>query len=319
MGCTPLTELALENLIAAEFQPTRSIVLAFGFDEESSGARGAGELSGFLLQKHGQNSFSAILDEGAGYYAKWGKTFALPGVAEKGYIDINIVVRMPGGHSSIPPDHNGIGVMSQLVTLIEANLYEPKLVDDNPYLGMLKCGAAHGSKFPSKLKKLLSRRSSKSICSKKTDRLAIEASKDGLDIKYLMTTSVAVDIIRGGVKNNALPERTQVTVNHRINVGETTAVVKDKITHLAKHVAAKYNLTVHAFSDEEESPSSITISSGHELEPSPITPTVIDSFTPYSVLSGTIRALFGEEIVISPGIMTGMSSVNSRSFMSILN
>lgn len=74
---------ALEQLIDAGFTPTRSIVLSFGFDEESSGVRGAGELSQFILQKYGKNSFSAIVDEGAGYYSKWGKTFALPGVAEK--------------------------------------------------------------------------------------------------------------------------------------------------------------------------------------------------------------------------------------------
>lgn len=299
---------AIESLIAAGFKPTRSIVLAFGFDEEISGPRGAGELSKFLLQRHGQSSFSAILDEGAGYYTKWGRTFALPGVAEKGYIDVQIVVRMPGGHSSIPPDHNGIGVMSQLITRIEANLYEPKLVDDNPYLGMLQCGAAHGSKFPSKLKKLLSKRSHKSICSKKPDRLALEASEDGLDIKYLMTTSVAATVIHGGVKVNALPERTQVTVNHRINVGETTAMVKNKLTQLAEHVAAMYNLTVHAFSNATESPMSIQLSSNpdHQLEPAPISPTTIDPLTPYSILSGTTRALFGEEIKVSPGIMTGM-------------
>ena len=74
---------ALEQLIAAGFKPSRSIVLSFGFDEESSGGRGAGELSNFLLQRHGKNSFSAIVDEGAGYYKKWGKVFGLPGVAEK--------------------------------------------------------------------------------------------------------------------------------------------------------------------------------------------------------------------------------------------
>jgi Gly-Xaa carboxypeptidase len=213
---------------------------------------------------------------------------------------------MPGGHSSIPPAHNGIGVTSELITLIEANLYEPKLYDENPYLGMLQCGASHGTKFPSKLKKLLSKRSfGTASCGSKKDRLAIEASKDGLDIKYLMTTSVAADVIRGGVKVNALPERTQVTVNHRINVGETTQVVKDRLTHLAKNVASKYNLTVHAFSDERETPSSITLFHGHFLEPAPITPTTVDPVTPYTILSGTTRALFGEEIIMSPGIMTG--------------
>jgi Gly-Xaa carboxypeptidase len=312
---------ALEQLIAAKFTPTRSIVLSFGFDEESSGHNGAGKLSEFLLQKHGKNSFAAIVDEGAGSYTMWGKTFALPGVAEKvwfnvclagiandrrqGYLDATIVVRMPGGHSSIPPDHNGIGVMSELITLIESNLYEPQLHDDNPYLGLLQCGAAHGTKFPTKLKKLLSRRAAQT-CSKKEDKLAVEASKESLGIRYLMTTSVAADVIRGGVKVNALPERTEVTVNHRINVGEHNLIVKDKLTHLAKHVAAKFNLTVNAFNGKGEAPSSITLKArANDFEPAPITPTTIDPITPYAIISGTTRALYGEDIVMSPGIMTG--------------
>jgi Gly-Xaa carboxypeptidase len=113
---------------------------------------------------------------------------------------------MPGGHSSIPPQHNGIGVMSDLITHIEANLYEPRLYEENPYLAILQCGAEYSSEFPQKLKKLLPKHSTKK-CSKK-DNLAIEAAKESLGIKYLMTTSVAVDIISGGVKVNALPGKT---------------------------------------------------------------------------------------------------------------
>jgi Gly-Xaa carboxypeptidase len=74
---------ALEQLIIAGFAPTRSIVLAFGFDEEISGRRGAGHLSQFLLQKYGKDSFAAIVDEGAGSYKSWATTFMAPGVAEK--------------------------------------------------------------------------------------------------------------------------------------------------------------------------------------------------------------------------------------------
>lgn len=51
----------------------------------------------------------------------------------------------------------------------------------------------------------------------KHDPLALEAAKQGPEIKYLLQTSQAVDIISGGVKINALPERAQAIVNHRIN------------------------------------------------------------------------------------------------------
>lgn len=244
------------------------------------------------------------MDEGAGTYSKWGTTFALPGVAEKGYIDVEIIVRMPGGHSSVPPAHNGIGVMSELITLIEANPYEPHLHSENPFLGLLQCGASHSSEFPSKLKKLLPSHNGET-CSKK-DKLALEAAKLGDEIKYLFTTSVAPDIISGGVKSNALPERTSVLVNHRVNVGDHPAEVQAKLTKLAEKVAEKHNLTVHAFNDDPETPRSIKLNSdGRTLEPAPVAPTSVDGVTPYSVLSGTTRALYGEDIVVAPGIMTG--------------
>ncbi|EON96418.1 putative carboxypeptidase s protein [Phaeoacremonium minimum UCRPA7] len=293
---------AVEMLIHAGFEPKRTLVLSFGFDEEISGRRGAGHLASVLIERYGKDGAAIIVDEGSGITSAWGSTFALPGVGEKGYLDVEIIVRMPGGHSSVPPAHNGIGVMSELITLIEADPYEPHFHSENPFLGLLQCGAAHSPEFPSKLKKLLPSHQER-VCGKK-DKLAQEASKLGDEIKYLFTTSAAPDIIEGGVKVNALPERTRLVVNHRVNVGDSSSVVKDKLTKLATIVAKKYNLTVNAFSDESETPRSITLSTGTILEPAPVTPTLVGK-TPYSILSGTTRAMYGENLIMAPGIMTG--------------
>ncbi|KAI1100273.1 carboxypeptidase S [Jackrogersella minutella] len=294
---------AVELLIDANFAPERTLILSFGFDEECSGTQGADHLAKALVSRYGKDGAALIVDEGAGTITKWGSSFALPGVAEKGYIDVEIILRTPGGHSSIPPVHNGIGVMSELVTMIEANPYEPHLYSDNPFLGLLQCGAAHSPEFPSKIKKLLPSHS-QHTCSKK-DKLALEAAKDGDDIKYLFTTSAAPDVISGGVKSNALPERVRVLVNHRVNVGESPSYVKQKLTGLAEQLAGKYNLTVHAFNDEPETPRSITLNTAHILEIAPVTPTSVDGVTPYAVLSGTSRAVYGENLLVAPGIMTG--------------
>ncbi|KAI0009598.1 peptidase family M20/M25/M40 [Xylariaceae sp. FL0662B] len=295
---------AVELLIDAGFEPKRTLVLSFGFDEEIAGGQGAGHLASVLFDRYGTDGAAVIVDEGAGTSTVWGSTFALPGVAEKGYIDVKIIVRMPGGHSSIPPAHNGIGVMSELITAIEANPYEPHLHFENPYLGLLQCGATHSSDFPSKLKKLLPSHKGNTCANK--DKLAQEAAKAGDDIKYLFTTSIAPDVISGGIKNNALPERTRVLVNHRVNVGDHPSDVQTKLTRLAETIAEKHNLTVHAFNDKPEIPRSITLSSGsHVLEPAPVTPTSVDTVTPYSILSGTTRGLYGETLFVAPGIMTG--------------
>lgn len=312
---------AVEGLLHANFQPNRTLVMSFGFDEEISGREGAGHLSKFLLDRYGKDGIAVILDEGASIDKAFGVPMAAPGTGEKGYLDADIIVRMPGGHSSIPPQHNGIGVMSELITKIEEDQYEPHLSSKNPFLGQLYCGAEHGTDFPKKLKKLLPKDPTCPAAVRKSkthgkDKLALEASKMSLGVKFLMTTSVAVDVIMGGVKVNALPERTIATVNHRINVGSSSADVKDKLTHLAGAVAKKYNLTLHAFEDKDADvePAQSIILKAHAttLEPAPVTPTTLKDkngkLTPYAILSGTTRALYNtkdQEVIMSPGIMTG--------------
>jgi Gly-Xaa carboxypeptidase len=295
---------AVELLIDAGFQPKRTLILSFGFDEESSGYEGAGHLAPVILERYGENGVAIIIDEGGGVAEAWGATFAVPAVGEKGYVDVQVIVRMPGGHSSIPPPHNSIGVMSEFITLVEGNLYEPHFNAENPFLQMLQCGAAHGPEFPSEWKDLLDSQGNGNSDKKNSLAKAVAESSDLL--KYLITTSVAVDIIGGGVKANALPERTTALINHRVNIGDHVSDVKKHLTELASRIADKYNITLHAFNDEDETPSSITLTtSENDLEPAPVSPTTVDSITPYWVVSGTTRALYGKEMFMAPGIMTG--------------
>ncbi|KAK3323304.1 hypothetical protein B0T19DRAFT_425634 [Cercophora scortea] len=295
----------VELLLEAKFQPKRTVLLSFGFDEECSGRQGAAKLSAAIEARYGKDGIAVIVDEGSGFEQTWGTIFAKPGTAEKGYTDVDITIRMPGGHSSVPADHTSIGVISDLITRIEAEQYRTHLETDNPYFTQLQCGAAHSPDFPSKLKDLLAQRRRAPVsCRARPDHLAVEAAKQGPEIKYLMQTSQAVDVISGGVKINALPERVTVKVNHRINVGDTAQLVYDRLTKLSSAVANKFNLTLHAFEDDpQEAPSSITLTSSRNALPvAPVTP--VDE-KPFEVLAGTIRALYGEEVVVTPGIMTG--------------
>ncbi|KAH8886095.1 carboxypeptidase [Thozetella sp. PMI_491] len=296
----------IELLLETKFQPKRTILLSFGFDEECSGFQGALPLADFIHKRYGDDSLAIIVDEGSGFQESWGTLFAKPGTGEKGYLDVHVVVRMPGGHSSVPVDHTGIGVLSELITKIESSQYPTFLEEENPYYSQLQCGAAYAPDFPSKLKKLLAHRwtSSRHTCKSKQDPLALEAAKQGPEIKYLMQTSQAVDVISGGIKVNALPERVQTTVNHRINVGDTSKVVYDRLTALAGEVAKKYNLTLHAFDGIEEA-SSIMLVDSRKLEVAPVTPTDGSVLSPFSVLAGTVRALYGTEVIVAPGISTG--------------
>lgn len=56
---------ALETLLGySAWVPKRTIVLALGFDEESSGRRGAGTIGSFLEDRYGKYGIALLLDEG---------------------------------------------------------------------------------------------------------------------------------------------------------------------------------------------------------------------------------------------------------------
>lgn len=119
---------AFETLLEKDFTPKRTIMAGFGFDEEISGPQGARFIAQHLQETKGKDSVDLIIDEGGlGIRDMDGATFALPGLGEKGYFDARITVETAGGHSSVPPDHTGIGILSQIVSAIEANPYEPDL------------------------------------------------------------------------------------------------------------------------------------------------------------------------------------------------
>jgi Gly-Xaa carboxypeptidase len=297
----------VETLLQADYQPQRTIILSFGFDEESSGHEGAEQLSQFLLKRYGENGIAAIVDEGMGYDKAFGRGFALPAVAEKGAVDVNVAVRTPGGHSSVPRDHTSIGILSEIITAIESQQYPTYLADENPYLEFLQCAAEYAPAFPKKLQKLLRGREGKKTCMKKhPDHLAVEtAALLGPEVQYLMQTSQSVDIIHGGTKSNAMPETAVALVNHRINIGDDLDTILHHLTQVVAPIAKKHNLTLHAFDGEPSAYNAISLSHDTATPVAPITPTDISRVTPYAILAGSIRALHGEDTIVAPALMTG--------------
>jgi Gly-Xaa carboxypeptidase len=65
---TSIRRTTIETLIAQGFKPTRTVVIAFGFDEEVSGPQGAKQLGAAMRSIYGENlPFAFVLDEGG----KW--------------------------------------------------------------------------------------------------------------------------------------------------------------------------------------------------------------------------------------------------------
>ncbi|KAM0754235.1 carboxypeptidase S [Meredithblackwellia eburnea MCA 4105] len=307
---------AVELLLAKGFEPTRTVILSFGFDEESNGTDGAGRLSKHIESVYGRDGVEFILDEGGlGVGEMWGIGFAGVATAEKGYMDVIFTLHTPGGHSSIPPDHTSIGIASSLITSLESAPYSPQLSPSSPILTMLQCAATYATSISPEIKANVAEASKSG---KKGEvgrqRLAEVYASQGRAERYLVATSQAVDVITGGVKVNALPETTSFTVNYRIDVNSNPQEVKDKITSLLLPIAQKHHLEVEAFGTTFGSPSSTSAAGGllkvvtHvELAPAPITPT--SGSAVWEVLSGTIQHVFVDKyngtLVVSPCIMGG--------------
>ncbi len=103
-------------------RPRRSFYVALGHDEEINGFAGAGRMSrvleGELLKRRERLAF--LLDEGLmalrGAYpglAGEDPVVAAVGVAEKGYMVVNLTVEGEQGHSSLPPRQTVIGTLAR--------------------------------------------------------------------------------------------------------------------------------------------------------------------------------------------------------------
>lgn len=309
---------AIELLISQKFEPKRGIIAAFGFDEEALGIHGASSLAKHLENKFGKDSIYAIIDEGPGLIKDpyTNTIIGMPGTGEKGYIDISVELTTPGGHSSVPPDHTLIGIVSELAYHIENDQYESILTTANPILGYMQCLAVHDT--TNKLSKFAKKSILRAGFDKFANSKVVELLRGSLLTKYLITTSQAIDIIKGGEKVNALPEYTKMVVNHRIAIESSIHSVQQHFIDRVVPIAKRHGLGVVGFNDEEIVE---TGDKGHfnikvfssPLSPAPVTPT---DDTVWEYLAAATRHVFedlvytgdkalGYPIVLSPGIMTG--------------
>ncbi|KAG1864846.1 hypothetical protein F4604DRAFT_1882028 [Suillus subluteus] len=301
---------AIETLLEQGFKPTRTVILAYGIDEERGGPTGAAAIGKYLVKTYGEDSIAMIVDEGGKYSDLSGTVFATPAVAEKGYLDVRVDVLTPGGHSSRPPRHTGIGILAGVVTELEANPHVPKLARDRTYYQGLQCRAKYDAGFPSDMRKLV-------IESQTSDEKLheLETKLDDFDPEYSASagTTQAIDIIYGGVKINALPEAVYAITNHRIADHSSVSELQDRFVSIVAPVAAKYNMSLDAF--------------GKQINPEastwglvkPVTPTTGSG--PYELLSGTLLSTlktnlrtddFPEFSVVSPGL-----SLDTRHYWSL--
>ena len=305
----------LEDLLSQSFSPSRDIIFAFGFDEESHGFLGAGSLAPFLSTRYNASGgVEFILDEGGMGLQPLGEDtiYALPGVGEKGAIDLRIDLNVTGGHSSIPPPHTGIGVMSQIIYALEREqLFVPYLGSDHPTRRTLECQARYSADSVEPwLAEVLQ--------SDDYVRAAEEVAASRGEMQgVVFRTSQAADMISGGVKVNALPEKVSAVVNYRVALHELPSDVFERAEGIISRIAEEHELSFsssmsvapNAEGYGEESQNHISLAPLTDpLRPAPVSPTSLDSKT-WAKFTGVTRAVFeavfNKTVVVSGDIMTG--------------
>lgn len=107
---------ATERLLSRGYRPRPTVYLAFGHDEERGGT---GAIAMAATLKERRASIGLALDEGYavldGVIAGVHAPIAMIGVAEKGYVSVELIARGASGHSSMPSNDNAAVTISRAV------------------------------------------------------------------------------------------------------------------------------------------------------------------------------------------------------------
>lgn len=268
---------AAELLLAAGWQPERTVYFAFGHDEEIGGLQGAARIAALLQSRRVE--LECVLDEGGavteGVMPFTAPPVAMVGIAEKGYLTLQLDVKLEPGHSSMPPEATAIGVLSRAIARLEANPFPADLSHQTRVFRHVAPAMAFGPRVLLTNPWLFGPLIERVLASRPTTNAGIR-------------TTIAPTIITAGNKDNVLPGEAQAKVNFRLMPGTTA----DDVLARVRRVVADPRVRVSADPRfvSVPSPVSATDSASYRaLERSiyaslPETDAVV---TPYLVMGGT--------------------------------
>lgn len=267
---------AVEILLGEGHRPRRSIYLAFGHDEEVGGPRGAGAIAEALAAR-GAEPYAFVLDEGGtiadGLVPGVEGLVALVGVAEKGYLSLELLVEGPGGHSSMPPSETNIGILAAAIARLQAEPFPASL--DGASRDMLVRLAPH---MPLAARIVMG--------NLWLFEPAVEwgMAADPTSAAMLRTTT-APTIIEGGVKANVLPIVARAIVNHRIKPGETPESVMTRVIETIDDPRVQVSVS----GEDAQPPSAVSDPDG----------------APFQLVARTIHETTAEDVIVVPYLVVG--------------
>jgi carboxypeptidase PM20D1 len=210
---------AVDILLAEGFRPERTVYLAFGHDEEVGGYNGAREIAA-LLRRRGVE-LEMVLDEGGvigeGILSGISSPFALVGIAEKGFVSIELSTRAPGGHSSLPPLQSAVGIVSAAIARLEENPMPSRLEGPTSQL------------FDRMAPELAFAQRAVFANLWLTRPLVMQKLTGNPTTNAMVRTTTAATIFQAGTKDNILPSYARAVVNFRILPGDSVGSVMEHV------------------------------------------------------------------------------------------
>ena len=273
---------AVEMLLAEGFRPVRTVYLAYGHDEEVGGGAGAREIAAVLKARGVE--LEMVLDEGGvigeGILPGIAEPVALVGIAEKGFVTVELSTRVDGGHSSLPPRQSAVGILSAAVAKLETTPMGARL--EGPTRQLID---RIGPRFPTIQRAVFANLWL-------TAPIVLRSLEESPSTNAMVRTTTAPTIFQAGTKDNVLPSYARAVINLRILPGDTVATVVDHVRRAVddSRVAVK---TVGRFSAEPSAVSSTDSESFRTLERTirSVAPDAI--VAPYLVVVSTDARYYG--------------------------
>lgn len=264
---------SVEALLKQDYQPERTIYLAFGHDEEIGGHKGGGRIAEWFAEHEIRPG--VVLDEGGqvadGMLPGVAVPVAMVGCSEKGSLVLQLTAETGPGHSAFPPKQSSIGVLSQAIAFLE---HEQMPAHVDMILPLLK---RVGAAMPF------------------TQQLALanvwlfggmikKRLESNPTTNAIIRTTTAPTIIHAGDRPNVLPGMASAAVNFRLRPGDTIAGVCDHVRKVVDDPRVKFE-----------------VREGWAWEASPVSETNVTS---YQLLGRTIQQVF-DNVPVAPFLVLG--------------
>jgi carboxypeptidase PM20D1 len=214
---------AAEALAAAGFKPKRTILFAFGHDEEIGGLNGNKKIAELLTARGVKLEF--VDDEGGligqGLIPGIDAPVALLGVAEKGSVTLELTAHSAGGHSSVPGPvpETAIGRLAQAIGR----------VGDAPFASRIDGIARRQLEQLMPAMPFVRRVLIANLWL--FEPLVVGAMNASPATGASLHTTIAPTVIMGGNKDNVLPPEAKASINFRVHP-------RDTLRSLVEHVRA---------------------------------------------------------------------------------